>query len=162
MKVKNKINSYPMEQLAPIICGFLNKGKKVIVPARGNSMRPLVRNAKDSVILTAYKGQPVGVGDAVFYRRNNGTYVLHRIVNVDKYGKLILMGDNQCIEEKGIHTEDIVAIPVAFIRGEKPIYCDSLGYKRYAKFWAKTRFLRRVYRKYFQIRTKIASKIIRF
>lgn len=156
---ENILSSYPMHQLAPIICEFLARGKNVIVPAKGNSMRPLLRNRKDSIVLTAYKGEPLFVGDAVFYKRSNGGYVLHRIVSLHENGSFTLMGDNQCQSESGITAEQIIAVPIAFIRGEKKILCSSVGYKRYVNFWTGSTFFRKLHMKLFFLLVRIKSKI---
>ncbi len=161
MSVQGKLSTYPIQELAPIICEFLSQGKNVIVPARGNSMRPLVRNERDNIVLTAYKGERLNVGDAVFYRRQGGAYVLHRIVDVDEDGRFTLMGDNQSVPEKRIRAEQIIALPVAFIRGNKTVSCDSVVYKRYVKFWTGSVFFRKLHQKLFYLTIKIKSKIKR-
>lgn len=150
-----------MQELAPIICELLTQGKNVIVPARGNSMRPLVRNERDNIVLTAYNGERLGVGDAVFYRRQGGVYVLHRIVTVEGDGSFTLMGDNQSAPEKGIRAEQIIALPVAFIRGNKNVSCSSAGYKRYVKFWTGSVFFRKLHQKLFYLSVRVKSKIKR-
>ncbi len=159
MSSENKLSSYPMHKLAPIICEFLARGKNVIVPAKGNSMRPLLRNQKDSIVLTSYKGEPLCVGDAVFYRRSNGGYVLHRIVSLHQDGSFTLMGDNQCQPEKGITAEQIIAVPTAFIRGKKNILCSSVAYKKYVNFWTGSTFFRKLHMKLFFLLARIKSRI---
>lgn len=160
MGKESRMNSYPMQQLAPIICEFLELGKDVIVPARGNSMRPLVRDIKDSIVLTAYKGEPLSAGDAVFYRRDNGIYVLHRIVALQA-GGFTLMGDNQGIPEEGIRAEQIIAVPTAFIRRNKTVSCSSSGYKRYVRFWTKSIFFRKLHHRLFYLWVRIKIKLKR-
>ena len=148
-----------MEQLAPLICELLDMGKKVIVPARGNSMIPLVRNQKDSIVLKAFDGKDLGVGDAVFYKRTSGQYVLHRIVEVADDGSFTIMGDGLLVCESGIRKENIIAVPFAFIRKNRYIYCASRAYKKYAEFWAGSVFWRKLNIKLWNLKIKISSKL---
>ena len=150
-----KQNLHTMESLVPVICSFFDEGKKVIIAAVGNSMRPLIRHKKDSIILEKYSGTQLSVGDMAFYRRENGQYVMHRIVKVDENGSYTMLGDNLTIFEEGIEAEQIIALPTAVIRGTKIIPLTSKRYLRYAKFWAKSVFFRRLSIKLFAIKIKL-------
>ncbi len=82
---------------------------------RGTSMLPLIVEGKDSVILT--KPSLLCVGDIVLYKRENGQYVLHRIVKM-KGDDLFLCGDNQTDIETGVTTNDVLAKVVAVYKGD--------------------------------------------
>ena len=51
------------------------------------------------------------------YRRNNGQYVFHRIVDVGE--TYICMGNAQFIKEYGIRDEQIIAVATSFNRGKR-------------------------------------------
>jgi len=75
------------------ISDILEKNGEVVLKAKGNSMRPFIRNEIDSVVLI--KPGNVVVGDVVL--ANVGTsqkhhYVLHRIFKMDG-DRVTLMGD---------------------------------------------------------------------
>ena len=59
-----------------------------VVPIRGTSMWPLLKEGKSRVQVEAKEGKQVRKGDIVLYRRKDGTLVLHRIIKskVDSYG----------------------------------------------------------------------------
>lgn len=151
--------SYKVQELVPVMLDLFAKGKKVIISATGNSMAPLIRNKKDSIVLSAYKGENLGVGDMVFYKRKNGRYVLHRIVDIASDGKFIMLGDNQIKMEETVDIKQIVALPVAVIRGEKEVSLTSDGYKLYTKLWKKKSLIRIAYIKLFAFKIKLSRLI---
>ncbi len=143
MDLKNKVNRYPMKELAPIICEFLEKGKNVIITARGNSMRPMLRNRRDHLTLSPCEPENLAVSDVVFYIRENGVFVVHRIVDTYEDGYLV-MGDFQLSKEK-VPYHRILGKVTAFRRGKKDYSVDDNGYIRYVNLWNKSRFWRRAY-----------------
>ena len=151
--------SYKVEELVPVMLDLFAEGKKVIIYATGNSMAPLIRNRKDSIVLSAYKGEKLGVGDMVFYKRKNGRYVLHRIVDITADLKFITLGDNQIKAEETVDIKQIVAWPVAVIRGEKEVSLTSKCYKLYKKLWSKKSVIRWIYVKLFILRIKLSRLI---
>ena len=153
-----KQKPYSIEQLVPVIKSFFDEGKDVIISAAGNSMYPLIRNYKDAIVLTAYKGQPLNIGDMIFYKRKSGQYVLHRIVGIEGNG-FILLGDNQTQQEKGITKEQVIAVPTAIIRGEKTINVNSKGYLLYTRMWIKSKLLRRAGIRFFGFRIWLSKKV---
>lgn len=142
--MENKINTYPMEALAPIICEFLAEGKSVTVTARGNSMRPMLFDLRDRLTLSPCHPDTLNIGDVIFYRRDNGNYVVHRIVEKED-GNFTLMGDCQAYKERDIRPEQVLARVTSFVRRGKEISCTDNGYLRYSRFWTRSYFWRRVY-----------------
>ena len=120
-----------LEELFPIIEEKLRLGGRVTFRPHGISMRPLIRQGKDSVTVGAWDKTPQ-VGDVIFYRRPDGQFVLHRIVGEDKNG-YILCGDNQRILEHGVKPEWIIGILTAVSRKDKVLEVDGKIYKRYVK-----------------------------
>ena len=57
----------------------LDSGGEFTVYPKGTSMLPLIRQGRDSVTL-AKPSAPLKRGDIAFYLRDNGQYVLHRVV----------------------------------------------------------------------------------
>ncbi len=151
--------SYKVEELVPVMLDFFAEGKKVIMSATGNSMAPLIRNRKDSIVLAAYNGESLGVGDIIFYKRNDSRYVLHRIVDIASDKKFITLGDNQTKGEETVDINQIIALPVSVIRGEKEFCLNSKGYRFYTKLWAKSSFFRWAHVKLFVLRIKLSRLI---
>lgn len=152
---KNRVNSYPMSELAPVITDFLKQNKEVIITGRGNSMRPLIRNRKDHLQIVAYKGEELAPGDVIFYRRDNGRYVIHRIVGVAPDGSFVLKGDCQTVAERGITRRHIIGRVTAVIRGGRVISFGDKGYLRYARFWTRSVFFRSLHEKLFYLLIRI-------
>ena len=144
MSLKNNINQYPTTELAPIICEFLNQGKNVVLTARGNSMRPMLRNLKDNLTISPCNPSELLVGDVVFYKRKSGIFVVHRIIGCLPSGEYLLMGDFQLRVEK-VNTSQILGKVTSFTRGKKVYSVEDKKYLKYVKFWVKTRFWRRAY-----------------
>ena len=151
--------AYKVEELVPVILDLFAEGKKVIISATGNSMAPLIRNDRDSIVLAAYKGEKLGVGDMVFYKRKNGRYVLHRIIDIALDERFITLGDNQIKMEETVDIKQIVALPTTVIRGKKEVSLTSNGYKLYTKLWSKKSVIRWTYVKLFVFRIKLSRLI---
>ena len=57
---------------------------RLIYSTSGGSMRPFIRPEGDAVVIRARGKERCKLYDAVLYRRDNGQYVLHRIVAVER------------------------------------------------------------------------------
>lgn len=139
----NNVHLVPMEELVPLFCEQLNAGGKVSFTPRGNSMRPMLRHGIDTVELSPIIGE-LKKYDVVLYRRDNGKYVLHRIVKAGE--SYTCIGDNQYHREYGLRRDQMIAIVTAFTRKGKAYSTDSPGYKLYYRLWHYSRFPRRVLR----------------
>ena len=148
-----------IEDIVPIIEEQLKSGGKVSFTPRGTSMLPLFRGNVDTVIL-ATPEFTLKKYNIVFYRRNNGQYILHRIVKVQKDSYKI-RGDNQVVNEYGISKDNIIAVVVGFKRNGKEYTTANILYKIYSIIWVKTVLLRKCYRKGRRILSGIKRKTLR-
>ena len=105
----------PMEELAEVIKVQLEQGGRAELIVTGSSMHPLFHNRRDKVILTP---RAVKRPDIILYRRDNGAYVLHRIVR-EKNGSFIVTGDNQWQLEdvRSVETRSLLQWMAGIIRG---------------------------------------------
>lgn len=143
-----------LRDLSPVMLECLAAGQEVVLTVTGNSMSPFLRHQRDQVVLRPCSDpSALQPGAIPFYRRENGQYVLHRIVERDdgqvavRYGdkatypsagdglQYTLLGDAQWITEPGIRPEQVVAYATAFIRKGKRWECDSSAYRRNRLFW---------------------------
>lgn len=126
-----KVETMPMEQLAQLLELQLENGE---APLRvtGSSMYPTFRSGRDTVFLRK-PDAPLRKGDVILYRRQNGRYVLHRIVRI-KDGVLICSGDNQ-FEPERVEPEQVIARVEAFQRGKRKYKASHFGYRIYVWFW---------------------------
>lgn len=133
-----------LEQLMPLIEETLAAGNSVTFSPRGISMLPMLRQGVDSVVLSPLP-QKLKKYDLPLYRRDNGKFVLHRVVGVGE--TYTCVGDNQFDYELGLRHDQMIAVVSAFYRGEKLHGVDELGYRIYCRFWHSTRPLRRFWRR---------------
>ena len=127
-----------------IIKEKLNSGGTVTFTPNGTSMLPLLRDGEDVVVLSKPKGR-LHLFDVALYRRKNGDYVLHRVVDFDADGGYVMCGDNQFHYEHGIMSEDIIGVMTAFYRKGKSYVRTSFKYKIYINWLYHTRFARHTY-----------------
>ena len=118
------------EDLFPIIDATVKGGNSFSFCAFGNSMLPFIRNGKDTVTLGPVRGQ-LAKNDVIFYRRENGQFVLHRIVEVCRDGSFSLCGDNQFRIERGILKHQIIAKLEKLEREGKEVPLSSFS----ARLW---------------------------
>ncbi|MBE6599364.1 MAG: hypothetical protein E7638_07990 [Ruminococcaceae bacterium] len=126
---KGRCSEVSMGELSPLIREIVASGGKAELTVTGNSMYPMMKHRVSMVRLCA-PHEPK-VGDIPLYQRNDGVYVLHRIVGMDEDG-YICCGDNQCRLEKGIRREQIIAVVDEFKRTKRWRSCRSLPYRAYA------------------------------
>ena len=135
----------------PLIRERLAEGKKVTFGPKGTSMLPMLRQGIDRVELVAVKGK-LKKYDLPLYVRDNGQYVLHRIVKArDTY---TCIGDNQYVYEKGVRQDQLIAVMSGYYRGDQYISAKSWGYRWYCHRWHWTRPIRPLWR-------RIKGKLVR-
>lgn len=128
----------------PLIREQLEAGQTVHFSPNGTSMLPMLRQGLDSVTLAPLPAE-LHKYDLPLYRRENGQYVLHRIVAVGE--TYTCMGDNQFAAEPGLRREQMIAIVSAFSRGEREYDVHSPAYRLYCRVWHYSRPLRRLWRR---------------
>ena len=116
-----------------LIREVLASGGEFRLYPHGTSMLPLIRQGIDSVALRTLD-RPPRKFDILFYRRTDGSYILHRVKKVTKDG-LVLWGDNHTMLEYGITEKNIIGYAARIFRGETELDCQSLRYKLYLWLW---------------------------
>ena len=71
---------------------WVEEGKQVRLMISGSSMSPFLIHARDSITFSK-PARALRKGDMVFYQRDTGEYVMHRIYKKRPEG-LYLVGDN--------------------------------------------------------------------
>lgn len=128
----------------PLIREALAAGRSVRFYPRGVSMKPMLRQNVDSVVLAPISGE-LRKYDIPFYQRDNGSYVLHRIVETEP--SITCMGDNQFAPEPGLRPDQMLAVVTGFYRGERWIPVTAPAYRVYCRLWHWSRPLRRFCRR---------------
>lgn len=128
--------------LMPYMEELFKLGKTVKIEAKGQSMTPLLHEGRDYVILAAPEmPENLKKYQTPLYKREDGSFVLHRIVGI-KNGTYSMCGDNQTEIEHGIKPSQIKAVAVAFIRNGREIKASSKLYALYARLWYHLRPIR--------------------
>ena len=123
----------------------LAKSGRLVYTNVGVSMRPLIKQDRDLLIIEKPKGR-LKKYDVPLYKRPNGQYVLHRVVKVLDDGYVIL-GDNCLRKEYNIKEEQIIGVLTSLVRKGKEVDFDSFGYKFYSRFWYAIYPFRVIYKK---------------
>lgn len=134
--------SVRLDELMPVIREQLAQGNSVSFSPRGVSMLPMLRQGRDTVELSPLTGR-LKKYDLPLYRRDNGQYVLHRVVEADE--TYTCVGDNQFELERGLRHDQMIALVTAFTRNGKRIAVDNIWYLRYSCFWVAIRPVRRIW-----------------
>lgn len=127
-------NGFYLEDVIDIIEEILESGGTLRLYPRGTSMLPLIVEGRDSVELKPYDREP-RKNDIAFYRRDNGQFVLHRIVRTGNDGIYTMCGDNQTFLEKGIRREQIIAVAETVYRKDREVNSEKFGYRLYLFVW---------------------------
>lgn len=132
-----------LNEMAPLIRETLEKNGEVTFISAGRSMLPVIRDRKDAVTLVKPKRE-IKPGDIVFYQRDNGQFILHRVmfVNSDKY---VMRGDNQWDNEYNIRRDQIIGVLKCFERNGKIHNVTDRDYMMYVKLLPLIRFFRKTY-----------------
>ena len=95
------------QELMPEVGRLIREGKTVVLPVRGNSMRPFIQNGNDCVEL--HPLPPVlRKGDVVLARTSKGYYVLHRVTVISP-ALLTLEGDGNIGLRETCRPSDVLA-----------------------------------------------------
>ena len=120
----------------------LENGGNAGLTVTGYSMMPMLYNRRDSVTLVPVNGHEKK-GDIVLYKRENGAYVLHRII-AEKTDGFICCGDNQYMRER-VDRQQLIAKVISFVRNGKEVSVENKSYKCYVAIWVGLFFLRGIY-----------------
>lgn len=119
-----------LADLYPLIADVIAGGSSFRLYPRGKSMEPMLCEGRDSVLLGSV--DTIEVGDVLLYRRENGAFVLHRLIE-RRGGTLTMCGDNQRELEFGITERQVLAKVVGYYAGEEYRALDSDEYQKYMR-----------------------------
>lgn len=128
-----------LEALLPLITEQLSQGLSVKFSPYGTSMLPMLRQGIDKVVLSPVP-ERLRKYDLPLYRRENGQFILHRVVQTGQTYTCI--GDHQFIPEEGVTHQQLIALVTGFYRKDRYISCRNPLYRLYCSFWHLSRPLR--------------------
>ncbi len=95
---------------------------------KGTSMLPLIVQGHDNVTVVK-KTERLKKYDVALYRRDNGMYVLHRVVQVKPDG-YTMCGDHQFEYEYGVREDQVIGVMTEMYKDGVRFDLDSKKYKR--------------------------------
>lgn len=110
----------------------------IVYTNKGDSMMPLLRQDRDLLVIRAVTA-PLKKNDVVLFKRENGAYVLHRIIKVCGMGMYRVCGDNRDYAEP-VPEEWIIGILTEIIRDGQHITMQDPSYLQYMKKLPARRF----------------------
>ncbi len=122
----------PMESLSELLRLQMENGGRAKLTVTGDSMYPMLKNCRDSVELMPIAPQQKK-GDIILYRRDNGQFILHRIIAVTEDG-YICCGDNQW-EKEPVRHDQLLAVVDSFTRNGKQYTLNQASYRLYVAAW---------------------------
>ena len=139
------------QEIFPLIEEKIAKGESFSFLAHGDSMLPFLKNGKDLVTLSPVTNK-IKPGDVIFYRRENGMFVLHRVIKTFDNGEMWLCGDNQLYIERNIFPCQVIAILTGIERDGKKVSLSSFSYKLYLT-WLSVKRNTKLF--YYRVKNKI-------
>lgn len=136
---RENVYEVQMAALSPLLEEVVASGGTAEITVTGNSMYPMLKHRKSRVRLVS--ADVLRIGDIPLYRRENGNYILHRIIETEGES-YICCGDNQWHGERGIKQGQVIAVVREFRRGIFWISCGNPVYRCYWRLWLRIRPLR--------------------
>ncbi len=127
--------TFDLQSAFPVIDEVLAGGGEFRLFPKGTSMLPLIVEGRDSVVLKRDSDRSIRKHDIVFYRRDDGHFVLHRILRIETDGSFTLCGDHQVTLERGVRHDQMIAYVPSFFRGNRRIECTTFRYRLYVVLW---------------------------
>lgn len=138
---------FKLEECEPVIRKVLGEGGTFPFYPRGTSMKPFILAERDMVVLSPLPDR-LKKYQIILYKRDNGAFVLHRIIRVN--GSCCTMrGDNQFLSEPGIRRDQMIGIVTAISRNGRTVNPNDARRRITAAFWVWTALPRRMWRHFF-------------
>ena len=122
-----------LNEYMPVVIELINAGKVVPIIASGSSMTPFIVHQRDTIFVRKAP-EVLKRGDMVFYQRDTGQYVMHRIHHICK-DEYFLIGDAQFEIEGPLRRDQIFAIIEKVNRKGKNIDCHNFVWFFFRYIW---------------------------
>ena len=130
--MEHNIKVLTPEELIPPLLELLEDTPAVPLVITGSSMTPFLYHGRDTVYFSKIT-RPPKRGDMILYRRDSGSYVLHRVYQVGS--TYTMVGDAQTLLEHGIRTDQMLARVSAVCRNGKQLRKGSFCWDFFEVFW---------------------------
>ncbi len=131
-----------LEKFYPLIIEAFNDNKTFSFPIKGKSMRPLLKN--DDIVTIKKIDNDIKKGDILLYKRNDDSFVLHRLNKIKKNHYLIV-GDHQTKIDL-VEYNQLIGKVINYQKKDKDkiYYMKGVRYNFY-KFIVKFKFIRYIF-----------------
>lgn len=139
----------------------LDKNGTLVFVPNGNSMWPFLKHRHQTVIIQKIS-TTVNKFDVIFFRRENGDFVLHRVIDVDG-DTFTVRGDSQLFTES-VKKDHVFGIMTGFYKGKNFVCANDKKYLQKVEKWYKNGFFTRLKIKAFYGKLKlkhIAVKMVK-
>lgn len=133
---------------------ILAKDGKLVYKTRGVSMKPMLKQERDIVVIEAVTA-PLKPLDVAFYKRGE-QYVLHRVIACLE-NEYLIRGDNTYVVER-VPCDAVLGVLISFKRKGKDIFVENAWYKKYARLWTSIYPVRFIYAK----AKRLAVRVVRY
>lgn len=116
-----------------------------VVPIKGTSMMPLLKEGIDRVELKTYCHERLKKGNVVLYKKNDGTLVLHRIIKTENGEFFTVLGDHQFENAERVNKNQIIAVACGFFIKGRYVNEKTRWYRLYKKIWLSSLTVRRCF-----------------
>jgi hypothetical protein len=123
-----------LSEIDPLIRETVASGGTFRITVTGTSNQPTLKGGRDEVTLSRV-GETLRRYDLPLYRRDNGQYVLHRIVAVRRDGTYTCCGDHQWHPEPGIRRDQIIACVSSICRKGREFPVTARSYRLWVRVW---------------------------
>ncbi len=130
----HKVISIKSAELFPAISELLHNNRKVRLTVTGDSMMPFLRENTDSVELSAAAFEELHFGQIILIKRENGQYILHRLIRKMK-ACFYIAGDAQLWTEGPLLPEQLVAVVTNVWRGNNSVSPSNLLWQTLSLIW---------------------------
>ena len=134
---------------------LVEEGREVRLKIAGESMVPFLREHRDEVFFRK-PIEELKKGDIVFYQRECGQFVMHRIQKVKPEG-YYLVGDNQTVIEGPVAREQIFGLVTRVIRDGKKMEPGDFWWDFFEHVWIRIIPLRRCVMRVYRCLVKIGK-----
>ena len=110
---------------------LLARDGRLVYKTRGVSMKPMLRQNRDLVVVKV-PSRRLNKYDVALYKRGRN-YVLHRVIEV-KQDHYLIRGDNTFTMET-VPENSVIGVLTGFQRNGKEHEVTEKGYQLYVRFW---------------------------
>lgn len=113
---------------------LLAQGQEVTITVKGMSMRPLLRDSRDRVVLRSAVAEDITKGSVVLFHYK-GSHILHRIKRIEAE-KITFAGDGNYKIIEQASADAVIGVAIAVIRpSERRVNTRSLRWRVASAIW---------------------------